>query len=251
METVYKYVLFKIDNHHFALDINSVDRISKLVEITPLPNAPEVVVGIINVQGNVMPVVDIRKRLNIKPKEYDLNDHLIIGHTEKRSLALLADDIGELIEIQPKRLTKKGEILPGLGPISGAIKLQGDVILIHDLESFLSIEEEKMIDKAMKESHTKVVPEPLTETKVQTEEKVETEITTKDQTPEEIEKEKKTIEKNVPKKVKVAKNIEKARKQEPVKAEKPTLKKKVKKEAAKTTAKKSAKPKMTKKLAKK
>jgi len=186
MDALYKFVLFKIDNHHFALDINSIDKISKLVEITPLPNAPAIVIGIINVQGDVMPVVDIRRRLNLPSKEYELNDHLIIGHTEKRSLAILADDIGELIEIQPKRLTKRGDILPGLGPISGAIKLQGDVILIHDLESFLSLDEEKMIDKAMKESRTKPassaiveeikLPEKKAEIKKEEKDKVKTSV---------------------------------------------------------------------------
>jgi len=245
MEALYKFVLFMIDNHHFALDINSIDRISKLVEITQLPNAPEIVIGIINVQGNVMPVVDIRKRLKLPQKEFELGDHLIIGHTTKRSLAILVDDIGELIEIQPKRLTKQGDILPGLGPIKGAIKLQGDVILIHDLESFLSIEEEKMIDAAMEESKSKPSPPPI---------KQETKL------PKKVKAVKNVPKPKVEKKVKETKKTEEVKKEVQVeKAKTPTKKKKttskskktVQKETNKKTTKKATKTKVTKSKSKK
>jgi len=230
MDALYKFVLFKIDSHHFALDINSIDRISKLVEITPLPNAPTVVIGIINVQGDVMPVVDIRKRLKLPAKDFELSDHLIVGHTAKRSLALLVDDIGELIEIQPKRLTKQGDILPGLGPISGVIKLQGDVILIQDMETFFSLEEERMIDAAIQESQTKPAPAPVENEFVKPEEKIEIQN-------EEIKPKKKTVKKEVkPVKQAIKKKPSKAKKVEPKKAVKKVSDKKTTKTTTKTKA---------------
>ena len=143
------YIIFTLDNHLFALYHSTVREITRAVEIRPLPGAPEIIMGVIIVRGQFIPVVNIRKRLGLPPKEVDIRDHLIIGRTATRPVALLVDDVQDVVEIDDRRVAKQKDILPGIGHVDGAINLEDNIVLVHDLEKFLSIEEENVLDQAM------------------------------------------------------------------------------------------------------
>ncbi len=72
-------VVFTLEEQRYALYLSAVERIVRIVEITPLPKALEIVFGVINVQGQVVPVVDIRKRFRLPEREMSLSDQLIMG----------------------------------------------------------------------------------------------------------------------------------------------------------------------------
>ena len=69
-----------------------------MVHITPLPNAPDIVLGVVNMQGRVIPVMNIRQRFNLPKREIALTDQLIFAHTERRPVALVADTVTEVAE---------------------------------------------------------------------------------------------------------------------------------------------------------
>ena len=142
-------VVFSLDDQRYALDLACVQRSLRVVAITPLPQAPAIVLGIIDLGGVVIPVIDIRKRFNHPPRDIRLSDHLIIAETGKRTVALLVDETNGVIECPQEEVVPAGEILPGLGLIDGAVKLEDGLILIHDLERLLSLEEETAIDRAL------------------------------------------------------------------------------------------------------
>jgi purine-binding chemotaxis protein CheW len=143
------YILFTLDDQSFAIDLSNVDRVIRAIEVTPLPVAPEIVLGVINIHGDVIPVVNIRKRLNFRQKDMEVGDQLIIGHTDKRSLALWVDEVQDIVDIANKKVIKQGDILPGIPHIEGVVKLDGDIVYIHDLERFLSLDEEARLNMAM------------------------------------------------------------------------------------------------------
>lgn len=142
-------VVFSLECQRFALDLACVRGSLRVVAITPLPEAPSIVLGIIDIGGVVIPVIDIRQRFKLPPRDVRLSDHLIIATTGKRTIALLADETQGVIEVSPESYVPSSEILPGLDFLDGAIKLEDGLILIQNLERLLSIEEETAIELAL------------------------------------------------------------------------------------------------------
>jgi len=162
MIDVEQFVFFQLDSQLFALPLSNVQRIARSVEITPLPQAPDIVIGVINVRGQIIPAVDFRKRLNLPPKELSLKDHLIIAKTDRRSVALLVDDVTEISRINDDQITQRESILSKMPLVKGAVKVKGEIILIHDLEKFLSLDEEKELETALKKTISEEKPKRKT-----------------------------------------------------------------------------------------
>jgi len=149
MKRLRKLVTFSLDDRNFALYVSAVQRIIRVVEVTALPKAPEIVVGIINMQGQVIPVFDIRRRFQLPARETQLSDQMIIADTAKRVVALIVDSVDDVIEILGEKIIVAGQILPELEHVEGVVKTEGGMVLIHDLEKFLSLHEEKALDEAL------------------------------------------------------------------------------------------------------
>ncbi len=143
-------VVFKLDDLEFGLHLSAVERVVRLVEITPLPDAPPDVLGVVNVQGDLVPVFDPRLRFHLPPRVPSLNDHLVIAHTAKRKVALVVDTVAGLVEETPDTTVDADNILPHLPSIEGVVKAGDGLILIHNLDKFLSIDEENLLQSALK-----------------------------------------------------------------------------------------------------
>jgi purine-binding chemotaxis protein CheW len=150
LSQLHQLVRFSLDNQNYALNLSAVERIVHVVEVAPLPKAPEIVLGIINYSGRIIPVVNIRRRFHLVDKEADLYDHLVIAKTSKREIAFIADMVTGIMASTEEEVTAADRIVPGLEYLEGVLKLKDGLILIHDLEQFLSLDEEKSLDEAMK-----------------------------------------------------------------------------------------------------
>ena len=142
-------VVFSLDGQRYALALECVKRSIRVVAITPLPGAPAIVLGIIDLGGVVIPAINIRERFNHPPRDIRLSEHLIVAWTGKRTVALLVDETNGVIDGSPEKVVPVGEIMPGVAFVDGAVKLEDGLILIHDLERLLSLEEETAIDRAL------------------------------------------------------------------------------------------------------
>jgi purine-binding chemotaxis protein CheW len=151
MNRLSRLVNFNLDDGKFALFLSAVMRIIRVVEITSLPKAPEIVLGVINMHGQVIPVFDIRKRFRLPQRDTQLGDKMIVASTSKRTVALLVDSVSDVIEIPVEKIIAGENILPGLEYVRGVVKTEDGMILIHDLEQFLSLQEEKSLHEAMEE----------------------------------------------------------------------------------------------------
>ena len=144
-------IVFTLDDQMLALSISSVNRVIRVVGITPLPKGPDIVIGIINMQGNIIPVVNIRKRFCLPERDINLNDQIIITHTSKRTIGIVVNSVIGLIESAEEKIVTSEAIVPGIDYVEGVVKLEDGLLIIHDIEKFLSIEEEVAIDNAVKE----------------------------------------------------------------------------------------------------
>ena len=150
MNQAIQLCLFTLDERRYALPLSCVDRVVFVVDIIPLPKAPPVVLGVINVKGNIVPVYDLRRRFHLPEREIELADQLMIARTSRQTVALLVDCADGVIEIAEAEIAAAQEILPDIKYVQGIVKLQDGIVLIHDLEQFLSAEEERTLDEALR-----------------------------------------------------------------------------------------------------
>ena len=144
-------LMFKLDERRYALSLSSVERVVFIVDITPLPKAPTIVLGVINVGGDIVPVYDLRKRFGLPIREMNLSDQLIIAKTSKQRMALVADVVSGVIEMPEEKIITNEKIFPRMKYVKGVVKFQDGLVLIHDLDEFLFPEEERTLDEALKE----------------------------------------------------------------------------------------------------
>lgn len=144
-----QYIVFILDDQRYALYLSAVDRIVRMVHVTPLSSAPDAVLGIVNLQGRIVPVMNVRQRLNLPKREIALSDRLIFAHTKRRPIALVADAVTEVVECSAQNQIPAEGILPEAEYLEGVIKLKDGLILIHNLDKFLSPEEENTLDVAL------------------------------------------------------------------------------------------------------
>ena len=142
-------VVFTLGDQRYALRLSAVERVIRVVEITPLPKAPAIVLGVLNVQGRIIPVANLRRRFRLMERETNLGDQIILARTSRRSVALMTDSVGGVIERSPGETIVAATILPGMEFVEGVVKLEDGIILIHDLDTFLSLDEEQTLDAAM------------------------------------------------------------------------------------------------------
>lgn len=144
-----RLLIFKLDDWKCALDISTVDRTYRAVAVTPLPEAPSIIKGVVNVHGSVLPVVNLRVRFQLPAKKLVPSAHFIVAHTLQRPVVLLVDSIEGVVECDEQDIALADAILPGIEHIKGALRLKDGIILIHDLGRLLSIEEEAALERAM------------------------------------------------------------------------------------------------------
>ena len=144
-----RIVVFALDEPRYALLLSAVERVVRAVEITPLPKAPEIVLGIINVQGRIIPVIDVRQRFRLPTREMKLDDRFIIARTSRRQVALVVDSVTGFRELTEREIVNTEQALPFADYVKGVAKLEDNLVLIHDLDQFLSLDEEKVIDAAL------------------------------------------------------------------------------------------------------
>jgi purine-binding chemotaxis protein CheW len=142
-------IVFTLDARHYALRLSAVERSFRMVEISPLPKAPAIVLGVINVQGRVLPVVNIRKRFHLPERDVSPDDQLIVARTSRRAVALVVDAVSGMVDRADQDIIAVGEIFPGIEYVEGVVKLEDGLVLIHDVDRFLSLEEDRALGAAL------------------------------------------------------------------------------------------------------
>jgi len=134
-------LVFTLDDQRYALHLAAVVRAVQIVEFTPTPKTAEIVIGVVNVWGQIVPVVNSRKRCRLPEREIELSDHLIIVHSKRQTVALVVDEVQGVVECDSEMIDSE-EVFPSLDYVEGVAKLADGIVLILDLDKFLSVREE-------------------------------------------------------------------------------------------------------------
>ena len=144
-------VVFRLGWQSFGVRLSSVERLVRAVEVTPLPGAPGIVDGVINMQRRIIPVVNLRRRLGLPERELDWDHHLIIAQVASRRVALAVDRVVEVLGETAAVVVPFEEIVPGVEYLSGVARLRDGMLFLHDLDRFLSLDERTALEDAMAE----------------------------------------------------------------------------------------------------
>lgn len=148
-------LVFALEEPRFALLLSTVERVIQAVEITQLPQKQPFILGVINFHGQVIPVLDIRSCFGMLAHEIQLNDQFILAHTSNRLIALVADTVIGVLEIDSQMLVITDQEFPGVSYIHGLAKVKSDLVLLCDLDQFLSLEGAQKIESVLKEKAEK------------------------------------------------------------------------------------------------
>ncbi len=137
------FILFEIAQTSYAIQAKLVQQMEMISTITPVPNAPNFVEGVVFSRGQVIPVIDLRVRLGLKKAEYNLRTRLIVIQTGTRTVGAIADSAREFVSIPTEAIQPPPEAISSSAKyVSGIIRLGERTILLLNVEQLLTIADE-------------------------------------------------------------------------------------------------------------
>lgn len=138
-----QYLIFTLDSGYYGIDIKNVTEIIGIQRITPVPELPDYVQGIISLRGKIIPVIDVRIRFRMEPAEYTDRTCIIIVDIGSASVGLIVDGVSDVLSLEegdivdaPNMDTAARRFIRGIGRVGDEVKLLIDCIeLINDEES--------------------------------------------------------------------------------------------------------------------
>jgi purine-binding chemotaxis protein CheW len=143
--SIIQLVSFVLEDVEYGVDILAVHEILRFPEITRLPNTPNFIKGVINLRGNVIPVVDVRKRFGFsRARITDLTRIIVIETTDKLT-GLMVDNVHQVVRISRNNVDPPSELIEGVSEeyIWGIGRLKDRLIVILNLSNILFLEEDK------------------------------------------------------------------------------------------------------------
>ena len=146
--------MFSLDGRQYALPLRIVDRGLRALEVTAPPNAPAMVHGAINVHGQLIAVINMRRRFGLPEREIDPEDCLLVARTKGLVVALAVDALEGVIERAEADIVNSNAIVAGLDAFPGVIGLDEGLLLIYDLDTCLSLDDVRSLGDAMRDAST-------------------------------------------------------------------------------------------------
>jgi len=137
-ESAIQWVTFRMEGETYGLNVLTVQEVLRLVDIAPVPGAQSFVLGIINLRGNVVTVLDTRARLNLPSRAPDDQTRIMIVETRKQTIGLLVDSVAEVVEFGEAEM----EPAPNVGNeeaarfIRGVASRDNHLYILIDVDKF-------------------------------------------------------------------------------------------------------------------
>lgn len=145
---VMQWVTFRLGDEKYGINVMQVQEVLRVAEIAPVPGATSYVLGIINLRGNVVTVIDTRNRFGLPSRETDDSSRIVIIETASHIIGILVDSVAEVVELRSSDI----ETAPNVGNdetsryIQGVTSRDNELLILVDLNRFLSDEEKAELD---------------------------------------------------------------------------------------------------------
>jgi purine-binding chemotaxis protein CheW len=149
MSDVHQYCTFFLDGHYFAIDVLRVQEIIRFQEMTRVPLAPPEVCGLMNLRGQIVMGIDLRRRLSLRERPADQLPVNVVVRTDDGAVSLLVDEIDDVVEVSDKHFELPPETLRGHARtlVRGAYKMSERLLLILDTDRAVQINSVPNSDK--------------------------------------------------------------------------------------------------------
>ena len=141
-------VSFTLGNEEFGIEIQKVQEIIRMVEITKMPNSPDFVEGIMNLRGKVIPVICLRQRLGLEKLQADKNTRVIVVNIMGKTIGFIVDSVSEVLRIPSDLTEKPPEIAAGINAdyIVSIARLEDRLLILLDLDRTLLSSEHALLE---------------------------------------------------------------------------------------------------------
>ncbi|MBP7891931.1 MAG: chemotaxis protein CheW [Firmicutes bacterium] len=146
-------VVFELGDESYGVDISRVQDINRMQEITEIPHAPESVVGVINLRGRVIPVIDLRKRFGLPDAVHTKDTRIVVVHLEGNLIGVIVDAVSQVLRIPAGIVEPPSPVLAGVDSryLRGIAKLDDRLVILLDLDFVLSRREQEAISEVLAE----------------------------------------------------------------------------------------------------
>ncbi len=147
MENELSLVTFKICNELYGIDIMEVSEIIRVLDITPIPNAPSFVEGVVNLRGEIIPVVDLVKRFKFKEREFTEEEELLRGiivvGVEDMTIGVIIGAVNRVLSVPADKLQPPPHMVSGVGAeyIRGVVRLDEALLVVLNINKLFSKQE--------------------------------------------------------------------------------------------------------------
>ena len=142
---------FQLGNEEYGIDILKVQEINRVTDITKIPQSPDFVEGVINLRGNIIPIIDLRKRFHMPDREHDRQTRIVVGEIDDRTVGFIVDAVSEVIRLPVNTVEPPPPIVSGgkAEYIKGVGKLEGRLLMLLDIDKILTgSEKERLFEEA-------------------------------------------------------------------------------------------------------
>jgi purine-binding chemotaxis protein CheW len=141
---------FRIGEETYGVQIGAVREIVRVPEITAVPNAPELIEGVINLRGKIIPVMDLRKRFGSSAIQADKKNRILVVELENRLLGLIVSSASEVLKIPPSEIEPPGAVFAEgeSSYVTGVGKLKGRLVILLDIARLLRQPEYRKLEEA-------------------------------------------------------------------------------------------------------
>ena len=142
-DPVMQLVTFRLAEEAYGINVMHVQEVLRITEIAPVPGAPSYVLGIINLRGNVVTVIDTRSRFGLPSTETDDSSRIVIIEADKQVVGILVDSVAEVVELNQSEI----DSAPNVGNeessryIQGVANREDNLLIVVDLNKLLTDEE--------------------------------------------------------------------------------------------------------------
>lgn len=142
-DEVLQWVTFKLDNETYGINVMQVQEVLRYSEIAPVPGAPLYVLGIINLRGNVVTVIDTRQRFGLESSDVTDNTRIVIIEAEKQVIGILVDSVAEVVYLKVSDIDEAPNVgnVDSARFIQGVSNREGELLILVDLNQLLSDDE--------------------------------------------------------------------------------------------------------------
>ncbi|MDH5397747.1 MAG: chemotaxis protein CheW [Cyclobacteriaceae bacterium] len=161
LENLQSFLTFRLADEHFAVNVLKVIEILEVPKITKVPRSPDYMLGVINLRGNVLPVIDTRIKFSMEKTEYTVNTCIIVMSIdidgEELTLGALVDAVDEVLDISAQQIKDSPSIGSQYNPefIEGVVKVNEEFVMILNLGKVFSADEVQILKDSQNKDEKK------------------------------------------------------------------------------------------------